>query len=377
MSELELNPHESDLVLGGQNPPPINAAVLGGEAGKKQKLQYKQTFAKENKFWGNFEYLNGLPNSHANIFADRQVVNFETGMEIINPQNTAYAFHEYYGSDTFESKWSSLLESPCINEVEALVFGMTDWDMQLIPIIANAKDKLENLKAIFIGDIEDSECMISSLPCYGDISPILESYDRLEFLQMRCNQGRNARTGEKLHEGFKFCQPLKHDRLKILRIESSGLNHQTLLDINQLNLPSLEYLELWLGSPEYGANSSIADLMPMISSEKLLQLKYLGLKNCDYTDDIAFALAKLPCLENLIELDLSMGTLGDDGLLVLLNSPTIEYVDTLNISENFITKGFIERMLRTFEFNCNLVVDRQQCGYESIPQSERYCSVSE
>ncbi|WP_310425662.1 hypothetical protein [Chamaesiphon sp. VAR_48_metabat_135_sub] len=371
------NPHESDLVLGGQNPPPINAAVLGGEAGKKQKLQYKQAFAKENKFWCDFEYLNGLPNSHANIFADRQVVNFEAGMEIINPQNNAYSFHEYYGSDTFESKWFSVLESPCTNEIEALVFGIADWDMELISVIANAKDKLENLKAIFIGDIEDSECMISSLPCYGDISPILESYDRLEFLQMRCNQGRNARTGEKLYEGFRFCQTLRHDKLKILRIESSGLNHQTLLDINQLKLPSLEYLELWLGSPEYGANSSIEDLIPMISSEKFSQLKYLGFKNCDYTDDIAFALAKSPFLENLIELDLSMGTLGNDGLLALLNSPAIEYLDTLNISENFITRGFIENILPTFELNCKLIIDRQECGYESVPRSERYCSVSE
>jgi hypothetical protein len=35
----ETNPHESDLVLGGQNPPPVNAAVLGGLAGIKQRLE--------------------------------------------------------------------------------------------------------------------------------------------------------------------------------------------------------------------------------------------------------------------------------------------------------------------------------------------------
>jgi hypothetical protein len=34
----ELNPHESDLVLGGQNSPPTNAAILGGLAGIKQRL---------------------------------------------------------------------------------------------------------------------------------------------------------------------------------------------------------------------------------------------------------------------------------------------------------------------------------------------------
>jgi hypothetical protein len=35
----DLNPNESDLVLGGQNPPPANAAILGGFAGAKQRLK--------------------------------------------------------------------------------------------------------------------------------------------------------------------------------------------------------------------------------------------------------------------------------------------------------------------------------------------------
>jgi hypothetical protein len=34
----ELNPNQSDLVLGGQNPPPLDAAILGGLAGAKQRL---------------------------------------------------------------------------------------------------------------------------------------------------------------------------------------------------------------------------------------------------------------------------------------------------------------------------------------------------
>jgi hypothetical protein len=42
----ELNPHESDLVLGGQNPPPITAAVLGGLAGIEQQLLSKSTIVR-------------------------------------------------------------------------------------------------------------------------------------------------------------------------------------------------------------------------------------------------------------------------------------------------------------------------------------------
>jgi hypothetical protein len=34
----ELQPDNTDAILGGQNPPPVNAAVLGGVAGEKRKL---------------------------------------------------------------------------------------------------------------------------------------------------------------------------------------------------------------------------------------------------------------------------------------------------------------------------------------------------
>jgi hypothetical protein len=84
----EINPNNTDAILGGQNPPPIHAAVLGGEIGRKQRLQHEKAIARENKFWRNFEYLDGLPDRHAAIFADRQVVNFEPGMEIVNPKET-------------------------------------------------------------------------------------------------------------------------------------------------------------------------------------------------------------------------------------------------------------------------------------------------
>jgi hypothetical protein len=33
------NPNDTDAILGGQNPPPVNAAILGGLAGVKQRLE--------------------------------------------------------------------------------------------------------------------------------------------------------------------------------------------------------------------------------------------------------------------------------------------------------------------------------------------------
>jgi hypothetical protein len=42
----ELHPRESDAVLGGQNSPPINAAILGGEVGRKKRLQHEKFVAR-------------------------------------------------------------------------------------------------------------------------------------------------------------------------------------------------------------------------------------------------------------------------------------------------------------------------------------------
>ncbi|WP_146138484.1 hypothetical protein [Chamaesiphon polymorphus] len=278
--------------------------------------------------------------------------------------------------DTFELKWQLLLQSKQVDEIEALVFGVLDWFVDIVSMLANAKNYLPNLKAVFLGDIEDRDCMISSLPQYDDISSILLSYAQLEHIHVRCNNGRNGRTGEKRPEGMRFCSPLQHNYLKVLRIESGGLNSQTLIDISQLELPSLEYLELWLGAPEYGGNSSINDLMLIISGQKFPKLRYLGLRNCDYTDEIATQLATSPLIRRLTELDLSMGTLGDEGLLALLNSPFINELDVLNVSQNYITTDFIEKILPRFELDCQIVVDRQQCS-KYVEPIQRYCAVAE
>jgi hypothetical protein len=362
----QINPNNTDAILGGQNPPPIDAAVLGGEIGRKQRLQHEKAIARENKFWRSFPYLDGLPNCHATTFADREIVNFEAEMDIVNSQATAYALRASYSHQyNIKQQITELLTNPKVSEIEALVLGFVDYDS--IALIANGFlidniEKFVNLKALFLGDIEDSEMMISSIQ-QDDVSHILMVYPKLEVLHVRGT-------------GVKFNEILQHQKLKVLRIESGGLNQSTITGINELELPALEYLELWLGRDEYGGDSSIDDLINIISGDKFPKLKYLGLRNCEYTDDIAFELAKSPILEQLIDLDLSMGTLGDDGLTALLNCPGINDLDILNVSQNWISKNFIENILPTLELKCQVIIDNQQC-YEPVDRSERYCAVAE
>jgi hypothetical protein len=354
----------SDAILGGQNPPPVNAAVLGGEVGRKKRLQYEKAIARENKFWHKFKYLHGFS----------QYIIFETYTEIVNPQETAYLLKDYrYESSpnniSFDDKFNALIKQPRASEIEGLFFGFCSSE-KLIHVLVNNCKILEKLKALCLGAIGDSEQMISEI-YHGDISRILLAYDKLEILEIK---GRYLR----------FCTKLHHQNLKSLQIISGGLNCEALLDINELDLPALEYLELWLGSKEYGGKSSITDLIPIISGDKFTKLKYLGLKNCEYTDDIAFELAKSPVLEGLLELDLSKGTLGDDALSALLSCSMINELDKLDVSENFISDEFITEKLPQFELKCELIIkgQRQVYPYDSygneINEREyRYCVVGE
>jgi hypothetical protein len=147
----ETNPQESDAVLGGQNPPPINAAVLGGEVGRRKRLQYEKALTRQNKFWRNFEYLDGIPHGYTQVFADLKVVNFELDIEIINPQKTTYALRiprKYYPNNDiyscFQEKINTLIQNPRSNEIKALVFGFCSWSGSVpVDALVNSKEILK------------------------------------------------------------------------------------------------------------------------------------------------------------------------------------------------------------------------------------------
>lgn len=424
MTNNQNHPRKFDAVRGGETPPPAGGAVLGGIEGVKQRLASSAVEARvaalsealnygdtgldlvikaledksrkvqktatsllrireENqakialhnfKFWTDFERLNRLANGYAKKFVNRKVIEFDGKTSVTDTVNAAYALRTV-------SKWSStytmreaqmnntqkklkkLLQDSRATEVEALVFGLWTDDSTSAPIVnalVEASSKLTSLKAVFIGDIEDSEDMISSI-VQSNLSPILEAYPNLEVLQVR---GSNP-----LWLGYaalQFSPALRHENLKTLIVESGGLSRLSINQICELELPALEYLELWLGSDNYGGDSSINDLMPIISGV-FPKLKYLGLRNSEYSDDIAFAIVNSPIIENLVELDFSMGTLGDDGAEALLNCPAINYLDTLNVSDNCLTDWMMERLN---ELDIEVIIGEQN-------PDERYCSVAE
>ncbi len=167
------------------------------------------------------------------------------------------------------------------SKVTEFIIGLWALEMQgpgNLPkkIIEHAKE-LPKLEAIMFGDITYEESEISWIEnC--DQTQMIKAFPHLKEYRVRGGNGL----------GFKG---LNHPNLKKLVVETGGLDKSTFTEIINGDLPNLEHLELWLGTEDYGGTTNIHAARPLLSGTKFPKLKYLGLRNADISDDIAFALA--------------------------------------------------------------------------------------
>lgn len=135
-------------------------------------------------------------------------------------------------------------------------------------------------------------------------------------------------------------------------------------------LPELEYLELWIGTENYGGTTRLLDLEPLLAGGLFPKLRHLGLRNCDWSD----ALAVEPILERVETLDLSLGNMSDEGARALAASPFVRRLRTLDISHHFVSDESLAVLAAT---GVPLVSERRQEPYTHGDEEHRYIAVSE
>src|SRR5262249_52236852 len=129
----------------------------------------------------------------------------------------------------------------------------------------------------------------------------------------------------------------KHEALRSLVIESGGLSGSVVRAVGGSQLPNLEHLELWLGSDGYGGSVKVKDLAPILSGENFPRLKSLALRDSEIAHEVASALADAPILPRLEVLDLSLGVLGDEGVVALLSGGRLGGLKKLDIHHHYVT----------------------------------------
>jgi uncharacterized protein (TIGR02996 family) len=257
----------------------------------------------------------------------------------------------------------SFLADPAVHLVEALVVGFCwGWDgedsARVVEALVAARGRLPNLRALFLGDILQRENEISWIR-HSDITGLLEAFANLEHFR--------ARGGEGL-----VLRPFRHDKLKSLTLEASNLRREVVRAVGASRLPSLEHLEIWLGTELYGADTTPADLKGVLQGKRLPSLRSLGLRNSEIADDLAHAVAGSPVLRQLRVLDLSLGCLTDSGAEALLASPALARLEKLDIHHHNVSPALVERLR-----SLGIRVDARDAGNLGDPHDFRYVAHTE
>ncbi|MFE0674609.1 STM4015 family protein [Streptomyces sp. NPDC058867] len=281
------------------------------------------------------------------------------------------------GADVYDSdeNWTAAFarfrEVVDTTRVRALIVGA--WEeaydtdpSDVIEALLAARDRLPALRALFLGDLVMEECEISWIH-QTDVTPLLAAFPGLEEFGVRGGTGLEFKG-------------LRHEALRRLVVESGGLPAEVVRGIGASDLPALEHLDLWLGTPDYGGDSEAADLEPLLSGARLPSLRHLALRNSEMQDAVAAAVAAAPVVARLEVLDLSMGVLTDEGAAALLGGQPLSHLKKLDLHHHYLSQAVEERVRQTLE-TAGVEVDLDHDDAEEDTEDDgtvwRYVAVGE
>ncbi|PSM42384.1 cytoplasmic protein [Streptomyces dioscori] len=334
-------------------------------------------------FYDRMEELYGLP---AYTFPAREATTTlpapDTVAWRINGQPDAVVWRSTVGEPLPEEEcWDEALDRFCAEvdttRVRALIVGSWDDPLDMDPsraieALLAARDRLPALRSLFLGDIVAEECEISMIS-QTDVTPLLAGFPALEEFGVRAGESNSMGRVQRLE-----FPALRHDALRRLTVQSGGLPVDVVRGVGASELPALEHLDLWLGVSEYGGDCAVADLEPILYGDRFPRLRHLALRNSEIQDEIAVALASAPVVARLEVLDLSMGTLGDDGAAALLAGQPLTHLKKLDLHHNFLSEPFRQRICETLgNAGVEVDVDRGEAELDDDGADERYVSVAE
>jgi hypothetical protein len=276
--------------------------------------------------------------SNLETFGGFAITDFEVGAAPPEPAKGGVRLRLTYADEgsTFTDVFAKFIATPGIENLRALVIGQ--WNLyqegddaaRVVELLIGSKARFPRLEALFIGDItsEENEC---SWIEQTDVSALWGAFPGLTAFGIRGANGLSLGR-------------IAHGNLKFLSVEAGGLPRTVVHDIGRADLPALEHLEIWLGTPDYGGDSRAEDLSPILDGSRFPKLITLALRNCAWADVLAAAVVKSAILKRVRVLDLSMGTLGDAGAAILAASPAVAKLQKLDIHHHYVSEGSVERL---------------------------------
>lgn len=289
----------------------------------------------------------------------------------ITGDNTVYriALEEIEsGEGTFIAILDSFLADPKLPQVKGLTIGVWEYAFEsdcehVITHLVAHKDKLQHLEAIFVGDMDPEENEISWI-YQPDLNPLFVHFPNLKCLKIR--GGMDLRLGE-----------INHANLETLIIETGGLHASVLGELANAKLPKLDYLELWMGTENYGFDGTVEDIAPLLKDGLFPSLTCLGLQNSEIADEIVELFLTHPLQSSIRALNLSMGVMSDKSVDILLQVPSIAKLDYLNVESNYLTKDGVGKLATSLSKIPIMELFKQKDPDEYGDDEYRYVDVSE
>lgn len=300
-------------------------------------------------------------NENLRVFAGLPVVDYRPDAGLREAASNAWALRREWDDPPLVRTLDAFVADPRAPQVTAVVVGMFTDDYShssqaVIDHLTSHAARLPSLRALFLGDMTFEECEISWI-VHGDVTQLLEGFPLLEELGVRGGGDVGVR-------------PVEHARLRRLTFETGGMPEGVVRAVCASRLPALEHLELWLGTPDYGGDVSVADLAPILAGDLFPSLRHLGLRDAENADEVAAAVARSAVVSRLTSLDLSLGTLSDEGGRALLASPAVLGLRHLDLHHHYLSVPMMAELVST-----GVDVD---LGDPQPPEDEnRYVAVSE
>jgi uncharacterized protein (TIGR02996 family) len=138
---------------------------------------------------------------------------------------------------------------------------------------------------------------------------------------------------------------------------TGGLGKACAKGIATATMPKIKHLEIYYGVDEYGGDSTIKEVKPLLDRTDLKDLRYLGIKNSTFANDIAGALDGAKVLKGIKTLDLSYSTMTDEGANALAAAKSsLAHLDVLDLTHNYLSKAGV----KTVQGICKKVITAQQ-----------------
>lgn len=232
--------------------------------------------------------------------------------------------------------------------------SLNDDDLQ--PLIDKLADKAPpTLRKLTLGDNIDQ----ISWHHVGSLAGLWPSIPQLRTLEIETGELEVGEPGQMIAPAL--------ERAVFI---TGGMSPSCARGIATAKLPSIQHLEIYYGDPNYGGNATIDDVTPLLDRSDLTKLRYLGLKNSMFANEIARLVGHAKVIAQLDTLDLSCGAMTDEGAKYLAESAAgLAHLKTLDLRRNFLTAAGIALVEKLCP---NVLVDGQEKPYERSNGELRY-----